>query len=213
MDQMATWAGTGQRAESPRPRGRRRVGWVVVTAAIVVLVPFLFVLGTRIGANPTLSRSPLLGKQAASFSLPRIDQPGVLSSAELSGRLYVVNFWASWCVPCREENAALRAFYERGRPQGIEMVGILYADRVKSALEFRRELGGSWPLLDDPGGRVALDYGVFGVPETFIIDRQGVIMAKLVGAVGPGTLEQVLARIDAGSAPVYDQNDRYRRSP
>ncbi|MGH8984012.1 MAG: TlpA family protein disulfide reductase, partial [Acidimicrobiia bacterium] len=123
------------------------------------------------------------------------------------------NFWASWCVPCRRENGALDAFYERWRDRGVEVVGILYADDTGSARAFRDELGGSWPLVNDPDGRVALDFGVAGVPETFVIDARGVVMAKLIGAVGPTTLDDVLAQITAGGPPVTAENDDYRQGP
>jgi cytochrome c biogenesis protein CcmG/thiol:disulfide interchange protein DsbE len=180
-------------------------------AAGAVLIGFVVILGSRIGKDPTLVRSPLLGKPAPQFSLPRFDQPGRLSSAQLSGRIYVLNFWASWCVPCRRETPALEAFYRQWRPRGMELVGILYNDTVEAALAFRQELGGTWPLVDDPGSRTAIDYGVFGIPETFVIDERGVVMAKLTGAVGPGVLEDMLARLGAGSGPVFSENDEYQR--
>ena len=193
-----------------RPR-RSRPLRVAGLAMGTVLIGLLFILGGRIGKDPTFVRSPLLGKPAPTFSLPRFDQPGRLSSSQLSGRTYVVNFWASWCVPCREETAALEAFYRQWRPRGVELVGILYNDTVEAALAFRKELGGTWPLVDDPGSRTAIDYGVFGIPETFVIDEGGIVMAKLTGAVGPGVLEDMLARLDAGSAPVFSENDQYQR--
>ena len=196
--------------------GRRRVRvlrWVMVGVGVAVVVPFLFVLGSGLGRDPHLVRSPLLGKPAPEFTLPRFDQPGTMSSNDLAGRIYVINFWASWCVPCREETPVLESFYQRWRPRGVELIGILYADKVAAALDFRRQYGGSWPLVDDPQARTTIDYGVFGVPETFVVDASGVIMAKLVGAVGPTTLDEVLASIQAGADPLYSQNDRYRRSP
>jgi cytochrome c biogenesis protein CcmG/thiol:disulfide interchange protein DsbE len=184
-----------------------------MTVGVVVLVPFLFLLGSRLGKDPRLVASPLLGKSAPAFDLPRIDAPGEVSSADLSGRVYVVNFWASWCVPCVEENAVLEDFYQRWRPRGVELVGILYNDDVDSARRFRARFGGTWPLVDDPRGQAAIDHGVFGVPETFVVDERGVIMAKFVGAVAPGTLDRMLADLAAGGDPVYSKNDRYRRSP
>jgi cytochrome c biogenesis protein CcmG/thiol:disulfide interchange protein DsbE len=195
------------------PRHRRRAfRWILVAASLVLLVPFLFALGSRLGHDASLVRSPLLGKPAPGFSLPRFDQPGTVSSADLAGRTYVVNFWASWCVPCRQETAALQDFYQRWRTQGVELVGILYSDKVGAAQAFHRQYGGTWPLVEDPGGRTAIDYGVFGVPETYVVDGRGVVMAKLVGAVAPGILDGILARLGQGE-PVYEQNDRYRRTP
>ena len=193
-----------------RPRPVLR--WVIVSSSLVVLVPFLYLLGDRIGTDPTLVDSPLLGKPAPPFDLARVDAPGRVRSGDLAGRIVVVNFWASWCVPCREETPALETFYQRYQPDGVELIGIMYDDRRSDALAFRRELGGTWPIVDDPGGRVALDFGVRGVPETFVIDGQGTIMAKLIGAVGPGVLESIAEQVRAGGEPVTARNDRYRTS-
>lgn len=199
------------RAAAAQPRRRPRIiRWVISVAGVALLVPFLFMLGNRLGKDPTFVRSPLLGKPAPAFDLPRIDAPGRLSSADLSGRVYVVNFWASWCVPCREENRVLDSFYRRWRPRGVELVGILYNDTVGAARQFREQLGGSWPLVDDPAGRAAIDHGVFGVPETFVVDERGIVMAKFIGAVGPTTLDEALASLDTGGAPVSGRSDRYQ---
>ncbi len=193
-------------------RRRRLARWAAVAMAAVVL-PVTFVFAERLGTNPRSVDSPLLGQVAPPFDLARFDGPGRVRSDSLLGRIVVVNFWASWCVPCRRENAQLDSFYRRWRSRGVELVGILYADDVDSAVAFRDELGGSWPLVQDPSGRTALDYGVAGVPETFVIDARGVVMAKLIGAVGPTTLDEVLARIGAGGPPVTAANDDYREAP
>lgn len=194
------------------PRRPRRLRWVLVVVGFGLVVPFLAVLGSRLGKDPKLVRSPLLGKPAPAFTLPRIDQPGSLASADLAGKVYVLNFWASWCIPCREETPVLEDFYQRWRGRGVELVGILFSDTPAAAVGFRREFGGTWPLVDDPGDRTTLGYGVFGVPETYVVDRDGRIMAKLVGAIGGGALDRVLDRLGAG-APIYERNDRYRQQP
>lgn len=94
----------------------------------------------------------------------------------------------------------------------MELVGILYNDTRQAALDFRRQLGGSWPLVEDPGGRTTIDYGVFGVPETYVVDQGGVIRAKLLGAIRPGTLDDILARLNTDTS-IYQKNDDYRTSP
>jgi len=187
--------------EGDAPEGRRRRGhpvrWAVIGVAAVILLPAVVVLGSRLGEDPTLVRSVVVGKPAPDFALPNIDG-GTVRSADLAGRPYVVNFWASWCVPCREEHRHLQAFYQRYRQRGVELLGIMFNDRPEDAKAFRAELGGDWPLLMDPKDRTAVDFGVIGVPETFVVDASGTIVTKFPGAVGPGSLEQVMAEIGFG---------------
>lgn len=193
---------------SPR---RRPLRWLALAAVVVVSVPLLYALGDLLGRGPTPVRSPLLGKPAPAFALPRLDGEGKITSASFAGRRYVVNFWASWCVPCQEENAVLADFHRRAAP-GVELVGITYSDQAGAALRFRTTFGGSWPLLGDPGSRAAIDFGVYGVPETFVVDELGKVMAKFVGALSPGVLETALARLNSGEGPLSESNERYRRS-
>ena len=106
----------------------------------------------------------------------------------------MVNFWASWCVACREEHSDLLAAWDRYREPGVVLIGIDFEDTEDAALSYTEEMGGDWPLVADPGSRTAIAYGVFGVPEMFVIAPDGTIAAKRVGAV---TYEWLTEEIDA----------------
>jgi cytochrome c biogenesis protein CcmG/thiol:disulfide interchange protein DsbE len=193
-------------------RRRRWWRWTLGSVAVIAVGAWALIAGSRLGEDPTLVRSPLLGKPAPVFELPLLDGDGSISSADLQGRPYVVNFWASWCVPCREEAPTLQSFHERWSDRGVVMLGVVYQDTASEAREFRDEFGLTFPQALDPGGIAALDFGVFGIPETYVVDERGIVMAKLIGAVGPTTLDDVLAQIEAGQT-VTDRNDRYRTGP
>jgi cytochrome c biogenesis protein CcmG/thiol:disulfide interchange protein DsbE len=172
------------------------VRWVVTVVGLVVLLPVVVILGSRLGKDATSVRSVLVGRPAPEFDLPRLDG-GRVRSADLAGKPYVVNFWASWCVPCREEHARLDAFYRQWKPRGVELVGLIYNDSDSNARAFQQELGGDWPLAQDAGLRTALDYGVRGPPETFVVDGGGVVVLKFTGAVRPGSLQRVMTDLMA----------------
>lgn len=186
----------GEAAPPVRPRRRRRrrrqVVMSAVAAAAVAVVVTLF--ASQIDANPTIVRTVLVGKPAPVFALQSVDG-GVVRSSDFVGRPYVVNFWATWCVECRKEHPYLMSFYNEWAPRGVGMVGVVYNDSAGKVRQFRQEMtagGSSYPDVMDPGGRTALDYGVYGVPETFVVDANGVVVAKFVGRVRPGNLEQVM---------------------
>lgn len=193
------------------PRRRPWARWAAVSVAVAVLVGGGIVAGRGLTRDPTLVDSPLIGKPAPSFRLPGLDGAEV-ASAEWSGRVYVVNFWASWCVPCRAEAPHLQSFWERHRAEDVVLVGVVYQDDQDEAEAFRDEFGLTFPQVMDPAGRTALDFGVFGIPETFVVDERGVVMAKLIGGIGPTTLDAVLAEVRAGGT-YSSRNDDYRTSP
>ena len=182
----------GEVAAARVRRGAHTIRWVMVGLAVAVLLPALAVLGTRLGKDATLVPSVLIGKPAPAFTLPSLDGK-TISNADLRGKPYVVNFWASWCGPCRDEHGNLRSFWERYRGEGVQLLGVIFQDSPAAARAFQQELGGDWPLLQDPGGRTVVDFGVRAPPETFVVDAQGIIVAKFSGPLGPGQLDQLVA--------------------
>ena len=164
------------------------VGGVVLGVAAFTL-PLLFGL-TR---DPRVTASPLVGHRAPEFALPPLDGSHAVSLSDLKSRVVVVNFWASWCLECRQEHEALAAAWARYRDRGVVLVGIPFQDTRSESLRYLAEVGGDWPQLDDGGDRVALDYGVTGVPETVLIAPDGTVAFRWVG---PITYEDLSARID-----------------
>ena len=156
---------------------------VIVTpaAAVVALLAYGFT------TNPREIPSPLVGRPAASFSVPLFDG-GRFALEEHRGQVVVINFWASWCVPCREEAPLMEAAWRAYRDRGVVIVGVNVQDTEPAARRFIDEFGLTFPNGPDAGGRLAIDYGVYGIPELFIVSRDGRITYKHVGAVGEPTL-------------------------
>ena len=156
-----------------------RLRWLIPLAALPVLG--LLAYGFRI--DPRAIPSPLVGRPAAPFSLTTFDgKPLTLEG--LRGQVVVLNFWASWCYPaCYEEAPVLEAGWRAYRERGLVVVGVDIQDTEEAARRFMDQFKLTFPNAPDPKGKVSIDYGVYGVPETFVIDRQGRIRAKHVGAV------------------------------
>ena len=208
---MATRTGTGP---AVRPRKHRTFRWAAaVVAAVAIGTGAAF--GLRIGDDPALVDSPLLGKPAPAATLPNLDGTGVLTLADLRGRVVVVNFWASWCVPCREEHPGLVAASAAYADRGVTFVGVDFQDQRASAVRFLDELGRGrgYRYVTDPGSRTALDFGVFGVPETFFLDRSGTVVAKVTGPASPALLATTLEDILAGRPPRSTRNGPVQPGP
>lgn len=158
---------------------RRAWRWLIPLSVVPLLV--LLAYGFRL--KPRDIPSPLVGRPAAAFALTTFDgQP--LSLESLRGKVVVLNFWASWCNPaCYEEAPVLERGWRAFKAQDVVVVGIDIQDTVEAAQKFMRQFSLTFPNARDLTGKVSIDYGVYGVPETFFIDRQGRIRAKHVGAV------------------------------
>lgn len=135
-----------------------------------------------------------IGSRAPDFTLVDLDGQ-TIRLADLRGRPVVVNFWASWCGPCVEEFPLLQAAAERHVADGLAVVGIVFQDRSEAARSFMLRNGASWPAAMDPGDRVADAYGILAPPETFFVDRAGIIRARHIGQFTESSLEAGLAAI------------------
>jgi cytochrome c biogenesis protein CcmG/thiol:disulfide interchange protein DsbE len=166
---------------------------------VVLAVGIAAAFGARLGLDPGVVDSPLLGEPAPTVELPRLDGQGTVDLADLRGQFVVVNFWASWCVPCREENDDLLA--AAARYDDVTFLGIVYQDTPEAARAFLDELGQGYDHVLDPGSRAAIDFGVFGIPETFFIDRDGTVAAKIIGTSDLGVLSATIDAVRAGEDP------------
>jgi cytochrome c biogenesis protein CcmG/thiol:disulfide interchange protein DsbE len=174
----------------------RVLRWAIPLAVVPVLV--LLAYGFR--TDPRAIPSPLVGKPAAPFTLTAFDGKPVSLDA-LRGKIVVVNFWASWCVPaCYDEAPSLERAWQAYRDRSVVLVGVNIQDKEEPARRFLDRFGHTFPNAPDPAGRVSVDYGVYGVPETFFIDRAGRVRFKHVGAVTDEILKQQLDKLLAEPA-------------
>lgn len=157
----------------------RAMRWLVPLS----VVPVLALLAYGFTTNPRDIPSPLVGRPAAPFTLTGFDG-GPVALAALRGKVVVLNFWASWCRPaCYEEAPTLERGWRAYRDRGVVVLGVDIQDHDDAARTFIRDFRLSFANAPDRGGKVSVDYGVYGVPETFFIDRDGRIRVKHVGVV------------------------------
>ncbi|MEQ1628783.1 MAG: DsbE family thiol:disulfide interchange protein [Nitrospira sp.] len=151
--------------------------FLLPVAIFAVLVGFLAV---GLTLNPREIPSPLVGRVAPDFSLPQLHESDkVFSPKELAGKVWLLNFWASWCNGCKEEHPTLMRMAQVGN---VPIYGMDYKDRRDEALTWLRRHGNPYVLTGvDEAGRIGINYGVYGVPETYVIDKQGVIRYKQIG--------------------------------
>jgi cytochrome c biogenesis protein CcmG, thiol:disulfide interchange protein DsbE len=165
----------------------------VLAIGLLVVLPLLGVLVLNIGRDPHAFNSPMIGRPAPVFTLPAVGGGAPVSLAALRGRPVVINFWATWCVPCYEEHATLVAA-AREAGDSVQFLGVVYEDEPDNVAAFLSRQGNAYPSLMDDDGKTAMSYGVYGVPETFFVDAQGRIAAKYTGPLRPDLLAERLAK-------------------
>lgn len=166
-------------AEASRPRRR----WLGLSVVVMMGLLLAAVLGTGFGRDPRIVDSVLLDQLSPPLSGPTLDG-NRFDLVDHRGKVVLVNVWASWCPPCRTEYPLLQQVQRELGPLGLQVVGINTQDTDSAALEFLDELGGAtFPNVADPDGRLAVEWGTFGVPETFLVDRDGRAVTRQVGEV------------------------------
>lgn len=178
-----------------------RAAWLAIGAAVVFLV-LAVVFASRFGSDPTLSSSPLVGQPAPSGEVAYQYDSGTTSVQEYAGDIVVVNFWASWCLACRDEHAALTQAAEDYAEFRTTFLAVNYQDDPARADAFLDELGRSAQTVYtvDEGSRTAFQWGVLGLPETFFVDRDGIVVGKVSGPLTYGLLSRTIDQIILGEA-------------
>ena len=189
---------TGTTVEAKRSS---RPFWIVGGVGLLAVVLGV-VFASRFGVDPQLTPSPLIGEPVPDLTLPYLEFDDDFSFSELEGEVAVVNFWASWCLACRDEHQALLDAAAAYQDLGVTFVGVLVQDSVDNGLDFLAELGRGEPYVyvDDPDSRASLEFGLLGVPETFFVDRDGTIVGKVSGPVNAPLITATLDAILLGRA-------------
>ena len=179
---------------------------VAKPAAIVVVIVsagMAVVFSSRFGRDPNLVPSPLIGQPAPAFELPLLDGTGTAALTDFRGQIVVVNIFASWCPGCRSEHDDLVATSDAFAGSGVKFIQISYQDEPSDTIAFLNELGTSsaTTYLVDEGSRAAIAFGVFGVPETYFIDADGIVRGKIQGETNALLLGNTIDTIKRGEDP------------
>ncbi|HHJ36235.1 MAG TPA: DsbE family thiol:disulfide interchange protein [Gammaproteobacteria bacterium] len=159
---------------------------------LIVFVVLVALLAVGLTLNPRLVPSPLIGKPAPAFELPLLLREGSFSSKELLGHVTLVSVWASWCFACRQEHETVKYLSQKG----VRIIGLNYKDDADDAKNWLAKLGNPYQAIAaDRDGRVAIDWGVYGAPETFLVDKEGIIRHKVIGPLSDEKNYQALMSV------------------
>ena len=175
-----------------RPPARLPRAYYAAAAAAPLLV--LAVWGAMLIARPASPGVAHIGERAPAFVLADLNG-NPLRLQDLRGRPVIVNFWASWCGPCVEEFPLLVSAQAQHQAAGLAVIGIVFRDRSEAARAFMSRMGASWPTAMDPGDGVATQFGIIGPPDTFFIDRNGVVVGRQIGQLSAADLQRGLSQI------------------
>ena len=167
------------------------MNWKVMGLGMFLTVPGLYFLARGFDFDPRDLPDAVVGEPAPAFTRKSLEGYDI-SIVELKGSPIVVNFWSTWCQPCKFEHKHLIAAAERYKSKGVIFLGVLYQDDPKLAKKYLQRAGSAYPTVVDPNQSIPIDYGVGGVPETFVIDKEGVIRKKFTGPVTEGEIIAVL---------------------
>ena len=188
---------------------RSAAPWRRLVITLAVLLPLIGILAYGFMRDPRYINSPLIGQQAAPFTVTLFDGKK-LSLNDLRGKTVFLNFWASWCPPCRAEARDLEAAWQRIKDGGVVFLGVDIQDTEEDARAYLKEFNVTYPNGRDLTGKVAVDYGVWGIPETFFIDPQGRITYKHVGSLGTPLITAKLEEARAGIVSAKEGKGAYQ---
>lgn len=166
-----------KQAETP---GRRRE-YVVLSVVSTIVIVLALIFGIKLFIGDQTTQSPLIGEQAPAFNLQVWGSSNSVSISSLHGKPVVLNLWASWCIPCRQEAPALESAWQQYQSQGVEFIGVDVQDTQQAGQQFISENGITYPIVTDADGHLSINYGMTGVPETYFISPSGRIVGKIAG--------------------------------
>ena len=170
----------------------------LIPAAIFAVLVGFFVVGLH--RDPSMVPSPLIGKSAPAYSLSNVENPAAnVSNTDMAGKKHLVNVWATWCGECRHEHEFLLQIAKEGT---VPIVGIDWKDDLSLAQQWLKQLGNPYVATGfDVDGKTAIDFGVYGAPETFLVDEHGTILCKRIGALNEAVWQRVLKPVILGQPP------------